>query len=55
MRFDAGVGFRFANRYDIVLGSDFDINNRLVGNAGSNSTLQSSYYYIGFRYRFWEW
>ena len=54
-RFDAGVGFRFANRYDIVLGSDFDINNRLVGNAGSNSTLQSSYYYIGFRYRFWEW
>ena len=51
-RFDAGVGFRFADHYELILGSDFGMTNRNKGTLSTAVTLMTSYYYIGFTYRF---
>ena len=52
MRLESGVGFRIFRHYEMVLGSDLDLHNRYVGDMAASSILQSSFYYVGFRYRF---
>ncbi|MCM1177264.1 MAG: hypothetical protein NC308_10825 [Clostridium sp.] len=54
MLVDFGVGFRFRDRFELVLGADNSFINRYRHGAASAVSMTMAQPYIGFRYRFFH-